>query len=109
MSIDVPRVTRKEIILHDNAAGFIHILQVQYVFIHKAMLEAIRCGNTEIPADQLHSTIKNLEQINPATDKTLYQEQFEVSVYVQVLFLMDSSYPVDSSLCGLYGKIPSLL
>ncbi|XP_065178192.1 receptor-type tyrosine-protein phosphatase delta-like isoform X1 [Sycon ciliatum] len=51
--------------------------EVQYVFIHKAMLEAIRCGNTEIPADQLHSTIKNLEQINPATDKTLYQEQFE--------------------------------
>ncbi|XP_026825719.1 tyrosine-protein phosphatase Lar isoform X4 [Ooceraea biroi] len=34
----------------------------QYIFIHDALLEAVICGNTEVPARNLHSHIEKLMQ-----------------------------------------------
>ncbi|XP_024937645.1 tyrosine-protein phosphatase Lar isoform X9 [Cephus cinctus] len=34
----------------------------QYIFIHDALLEAVICGNTEVPARNLHSHIQKLVQ-----------------------------------------------
>ncbi|XP_047359952.1 tyrosine-protein phosphatase Lar isoform X10 [Vespa velutina] len=34
----------------------------QYIFIHDALLEAVICGNTEVPARNLHSHIQKLMQ-----------------------------------------------
>ncbi|XP_073974776.1 tyrosine-protein phosphatase Lar isoform X4 [Rhodnius prolixus] len=34
----------------------------QYIFIHDALLEAVQCGNTEVPARSLHTHIQKLMQ-----------------------------------------------
>ncbi|XP_018098988.1 receptor-type tyrosine-protein phosphatase S isoform X17 [Xenopus laevis] len=36
----------------------------QYSFIHDALLEAVACGNTEVPARNLYTYIQNLAQID---------------------------------------------
>uniref|UniRef100_A0A8C7B9X7 protein-tyrosine-phosphatase n=1 Tax=Neovison vison TaxID=452646 RepID=A0A8C7B9X7_NEOVI len=37
----------------------------QYVFIHEALLEAVGCGNTEVPARSLYAYIQKLAQVEP--------------------------------------------
>nr|XP_044990607.1 receptor-type tyrosine-protein phosphatase S isoform X14 [Jaculus jaculus] len=37
----------------------------QYSFIHEALLEAVGCGNTEVPARSLYSYIQKLAQVEP--------------------------------------------
>ena len=55
------------------------ILQAQYIFIYDALLEAVICGDTEVNVKDLSNRMKSLEQINPETNKTLLEEEFEVS------------------------------
>ena len=56
--------------------------EAQYIFAYNAILEAVCCGNTEISTDDLPSTMKQLEQINPTTAATYLQEEFERLRYV---------------------------
>ncbi|XP_039734484.1 LOW QUALITY PROTEIN: receptor-type tyrosine-protein phosphatase S [Pteropus medius] len=37
----------------------------QYSFIHEALLEAVGCGNTEVPARSLYAYIQKLAQVEP--------------------------------------------
>ena len=54
------------------------MLQEQYVFLHDAVLEAIICGETEIPTDKYESSLQSLKMINPQTGITSLQSQFDV-------------------------------
>lgn len=50
----------------------------QYIFIHDALLEAVTCGNTEVPARNLYSYIQRLTQIEPGENVTGMEVEFKV-------------------------------
>ncbi|XP_028973977.1 protein tyrosine phosphatase receptor type Db isoform X6 [Esox lucius] len=49
----------------------------QYAFIHDALLEAVACGNTEVPARKLYAYIQRLTQIEPAENVTGMELEFK--------------------------------
>ena len=49
------------------------------MFIHDAVLEALICGETQIPAQLLPDTVKQLDSCDQQSGKTGYEIQFEVS------------------------------
>ncbi|XP_037912845.1 tyrosine-protein phosphatase Lar isoform X5 [Hermetia illucens] len=49
----------------------------QYIFIHDAILEAIICGNTEVPARNLHSHLQKLMQTEPGENITGMEIEFK--------------------------------
>ncbi|KAM4584457.1 protein tyrosine phosphatase receptor type Db isoform 5-T5 [Odontesthes bonariensis] len=49
----------------------------QYIFIHDALLEAVTCGNTEVPARNLYSYIQRLTQIEPGENVTGMELEFK--------------------------------
>ena len=51
----------------------------QYVFIHDALLEAIMCGDNSIPAPELRKRFPDLMEVDPESNKSRLQLQFEVS------------------------------
>lgn len=51
----------------------------QYIFIHDALLEAVVCGNTEIPARNLHAHIQKLMQAEIGDNVTAMELEFKVS------------------------------
>ena len=53
-------------------------VEEQYVFIHDVLLEAILCGDTEVPARDLRIHIKQLMEQNPVSGKSL-------AVYVYIM------------------------
>ena len=54
-------------------------IQAQYVFVHDALCEVIQCGDTEILASRLSSTVENMAQNISGQTITGFQEQFQVS------------------------------
>lgn len=50
----------------------------QYIFIHDALLEAVTCGNTEVPARNLYSYIQRLTQMEPGENVTGMELEFKV-------------------------------
>ena len=50
----------------------------QYIFIHDAVLEAVRCGNTEIPARNLYSHIQRLTDRGMADSISAMEREFRV-------------------------------
>ncbi|WAR22990.1 LAR-like protein [Mya arenaria] len=51
----------------------------QYIFIHDALLEAVTCGNTEVPARSLSPHIQKLMQPDPGETVTGMELEFKVS------------------------------
>ncbi|KAK6324487.1 hypothetical protein J4Q44_G00038290 [Coregonus suidteri] len=49
----------------------------QYAFIHDALLEAVACGNTEVPARNLYAYIQTLTKIEPAENVTGMELEFK--------------------------------
>ncbi|XP_072008697.1 receptor-type tyrosine-protein phosphatase delta isoform X38 [Engystomops pustulosus] len=49
----------------------------QYIFIHDALLEAVTCGNTEVPARNLYAYIQKLTQIEPGENVTGMELEFK--------------------------------
>lgn len=49
----------------------------QYIFIHDAILEAAICGNTEVPARNLHNHIQKLMQTEPGENITGMEMEFK--------------------------------
>ncbi|KAM9770026.1 protein tyrosine phosphatase receptor type Db isoform 7-T7 [Menidia menidia] len=49
----------------------------QYIFIHDSLLEAVTCGNTEVPARNLYSYIQRLTQIEPGENVTGMELEFK--------------------------------
>ena len=52
--------------------------EAQYIFIHDALLEAIECGDTEVPARDLTRQYKGLQQIDEKSGKTLLELELKV-------------------------------
>ncbi|XP_054529194.1 receptor-type tyrosine-protein phosphatase S isoform X10 [Pan troglodytes] len=49
----------------------------QYSFIHEALLEAVGCGNTEVPARSLYAYIQKLAQVEPGEHITGMELEFK--------------------------------
>ena len=69
------------------------MFQSQYSFIHLVLLEHITCGVTSIAApidnvEEIEEIINELSSVNPKTNKTGFQQQFEVSQLCAVVFLV---------------------
>ncbi len=52
--------------------------QEQYVFVHDALLEALKCGDTSIPCVDFRRRYAELHKHNPNTDKERLLEEFQV-------------------------------
>ena len=52
--------------------------QNQYAFVHDAVLEALICGDTRIPASDLHQAIQRLNEANERN--TGFERQFQVKI-----------------------------
>ncbi len=72
-------------------------LQSQYIFLHDALKELIVCGETEIHAHTLTTTVNNLNQHTSSAEgeggakgaddtPTGFQGQFKVSIHVHQYF-----------------------
>ena len=55
------------------------MLQEQYVFVYDALLEALKSGNTAIPCSMFREEYEKISHCGPEREKSLLQEQFEVS------------------------------
>ena len=51
------------------------------MFVHDALCEVIQCGDTEIPAARLGSTVETMSHTVPGDTSTGFQQQFEVHYY----------------------------
>lgn len=56
----------------------------QYSFIHEALLEAVGCGNTEVPARSLYTYIQKLAQVEPGEHVTGMELEFKVTAGLHV-------------------------
>ncbi|XP_031756791.1 receptor-type tyrosine-protein phosphatase F isoform X11 [Xenopus tropicalis] len=50
----------------------------QYIFIHEALLEAVMCGITEVPARSLYAHIQKLSQVPPGESVTSMELEFKL-------------------------------
>lgn len=66
----------------------------QYIFIHDALLEAVICGDTEIPARNLHAHIQKLMRVDPIENITGMELEFKKLANMKA----DSSRFVSASL-----------
>ncbi|VVC96328.1 unnamed protein product [Leptidea sinapis] len=66
----------------------------QYIFIHDALLEAVICGDTEVPARNLHSHIQKLMRVDPIENITGMELEFKKLANMKA----DSSRFVSASL-----------
>ncbi|XP_045766838.1 tyrosine-protein phosphatase Lar isoform X5 [Maniola jurtina] len=66
----------------------------QYIFIHDALLEAVICGDTEVPARNLHSHIQKLMRIDTIENITGMELEFKKLANMKA----DSSRFVSASL-----------
>lgn len=58
-------------------------MQAQYAFVHDALCEVIKCGDTEISATRLREIIDSLSQpLSGDTTITGFQQQFEVTKHI---------------------------
>ena len=62
---------------HTHTRTHIHT-QVQYVFIHDALVELVTCGDTSVPASGLRGRIKKMVQNIPEGDVSGFTAQFRV-------------------------------
>ncbi len=58
--------------------------QEQYIFLHDALLESLKCGETTIPCVSFRTRYAELCQRNPETNKTRMEEEFEVMLFGDV-------------------------
>lgn len=54
-------------------------LQSQYIFVHDALLEYIKYGDSNIPLKEFPKHVESLLKVNPDKKKTGLQEEFQVS------------------------------
>jgi len=72
--VDIPAIITK---LRTQRMKMVQTVD-QYIFIHDAVLEALVCGNTQVPAPELYSTIERLSEWDPKSGKTGFETQFHV-------------------------------
>ena len=60
--------------------SYISCVQDQYTLIFTALLEYIACGDTSIaaPTKSVQDKVKELSSLDPNTNKTGFETQFEV-------------------------------
>ncbi|XP_032243017.2 tyrosine-protein phosphatase Lar isoform X2 [Nematostella vectensis] len=51
--------------------------EAQYIFIHDALMEAAKCGNTEFKVQDLHDRIKALQSRDPDSGDTYIAKEFK--------------------------------
>ena len=64
--------------MHKILIVIFFIPQAQYIFIHDALEELITCGDTSFNVQSMRVKVNRMGKVNPETEKTGFQEQFEV-------------------------------
>lgn len=70
---------------------FIWQTEEQYIFIHDALLEAVTCGETEVPVRNLPVHIQQLSQMDAGTTITGMEQEFKVN-YNSFLYIFTLMY-----------------
>ena len=92
------------------------ISQRQYIFIHDAVLELIRIGNTEVSIQSLRKTFKHLQEQNPHSETSGMEEEYLVSPSLPlslspslplILYLLYSCPPTYNSILSSSPLSPS--
>ena len=52
--------------------------QQQYIFVHRALLESLQCGDPQLSYQDFEGAHSGLTIVSPDSDKSQLQEQFEV-------------------------------
>ena len=52
--------------------------QDQFMFIHDAILESVTCGDTQIAATNLRSSLNRMKKKDPLNQLNAFQHQFQV-------------------------------
>ena len=55
-------------------------IQEQFVFLHDAVLESVRCGDTQIEAGNLRKAIARLSQSLPQSNSSGFEHEFKVHI-----------------------------
>ena len=48
------------------------------MFLYDAVLEAVICGNTEIPTNKYHLVLQKFKETDPKTNQTGFESQFNL-------------------------------
>ncbi|XP_025425132.1 tyrosine-protein phosphatase Lar isoform X2 [Sipha flava] len=80
----------------------------QYIFIHDALLEAVTCGETEVPVRSLPMHIQQLSQMDPGTTVTGMELEFKKLALVKSEFcrFVSASLPVNKPKNRLVHLLP---
>lgn len=62
----------------------------QYIFIHDALLEAVTCGETEVPVRSLPMHIQQLSQMDPGLTVTGMELEFKVKKKSLIRHVVDA-------------------
>ena len=71
-------VTITKIILLCLIANDYFPTQDQFMFIHDAILESVTCGDTQIAATNLRSSLNRMKKKDPLNQLNTFQHQFQV-------------------------------
>ena len=75
-----------------------YLTQEQYIFIHDAVLEAVTYGDTQITARDLREAIQQLDQRDPLTHTTGFENQFKVWDYIE--YIINATHVMWCILCS---------
>ena len=81
------------------------MLQEQYIFLHDALLEALKCGETTIPCKSFRTRYAQLCQINPETGRVKVEDEFEVSTVRDVQFTIETDRSLQP-MCQIFCNAP---
>ena len=77
------------IVIVNISNSFLSFLQGQYIFVHEALREYIRCGVTEIIAKELRDYTRKLQKQVPGSQELGVDREFNVSgVFTSCYYLL---------------------
>jgi netrin-G3 ligand len=58
--------------------------EIQYTFIHDAVMEGVICGDTKIPVHNVRDTVTKMHEKDPESNMTTFEMHFKVSLNISI-------------------------